>query len=193
MIDRILPKGISLLVRTLRITIEGEPLPERAVVAFWHSRMIAGWWVSRQHALAMVSKSNDGDTLASLLLKWGYILVRGSSNKGGLEALGEAIELVSDGKAKRLIMTPDGSSGPREIFKRGIFIASLELDLPLYFLEITYSSKITLNKSWDRFQIPLPYSKVVIKTHRLDVKDFTNDRQEQTMFLQRLSKPFAEC
>ncbi len=193
MIERIVPKGVSLLVRTLRFKFEGEPLPDRAVVAFWHSRMIAGWWTSKKNALAMVSKSNDGDALASLLLKWDYLLVRGSSKKAGLEALSDAIELVNDGKATRLVMTPDGSRGPREVFKRGIFIAAIELDMPLFFLEITYSSKITLNKSWDWFQIPLPYSKVLIKTHQLNVKDFTNDREEQAMFLQQISKPFAEC
>ena len=193
MIERIIPKGISLLVRTLRFKFEGEPLPERAVVAFWHSRMIAGWWTSRKNALAMVSKSNDGDALASLLSKWDYLLARGSSNNGGLEALSDAIELVNDGKAKRLVMTPDGSRGPREVFKRGIFIASIELDIPLFFLEITYSSKITLNRSWDRFQIPLPYSTVLIKTYQLSVKDFTNDREEQTVFLQEISKVFAQC
>lgn len=185
--SRVLGTGISALIRSLRIEWRGDPLPERAVVAFWHAKMLAGWWVARKHAVALVSRSKDGERLAQILESWKYKLVRGSSGKGGSEALDNAIELVRIGAAKRLAITPDGPRGPREVMKRGAFIAAGELGLPLIFLDITYEHAKVLPKSWDRFEVPYPLSKVIIDPHIIDVSDFPNEKEDQQEYLQKLS------
>lgn len=190
MLNKILPPSLTTLIRTLRFKWIGEPLPEKCVVAFWHSRMIGGWWVSRKNAVALVSQSKDGEYLNRILTKWKYKTVRGSSARSGKEALDEAMEMIRTSDAKRLVITPDGPQGPKEIFKRGAFIAAQELELPLYFLSIEYKGRIRLLKSWDTFQIPFPLSSVVITSHRLDITGFPSDPEEQKSFLEQASFPF---
>jgi lysophospholipid acyltransferase (LPLAT)-like uncharacterized protein len=187
MIKTLLPLGLTALIRSLHFTWIGEPLPEKCIVAFWHSQMIAGWWVSRCNAVALVSKSKDGENLNSILKKWSYQTVRGSSSVSGKEALDEAMEIIRNGEARRLVITPDGPQGPREVFKRGAFIASEELELPLYFLSIKYKKAMVLPKSWDNFQIPYPFSKVVITSHLVDTGSLPTELQEQKEFLERAS------
>jgi hypothetical protein len=186
----LLTSSLSLLAKTLRITGEGEPLPERCVVAFWHSRMIGGWWAARKDALALVSKSSDGEKLSDLLTKWKYKLVRGSSLRDGKEALNEAIEMIKDGEAKRLVITPDGPRGPREEFKRGAFIAAQELAIPLVFLHINYLNKLKLAKSWDRFEIPYPFSQVKINVEHIDISSFPVEVEAQKEWLVEVSEQY---
>jgi lysophospholipid acyltransferase (LPLAT)-like uncharacterized protein len=191
MFDIFLPTGITALVRTLRFRWRGDPLPEKCIVAFWHSRMIGGWWVARNQSVAIVSKSKDGDYLSSVLADWNYLLVRGSSASGGKEALDEAIELLRNNQAKRIVITPDGPRGPKEIFKRGAFVAAKELSLPLYFLDIEYKAAKILHKSWDHFEIPLPLSSVIVTPNRLDISDFPLEIEAQKIFLEQASSRFS--
>ena len=187
MLRKLLPAGVTALIRTLRFQWRGERLPEKCIVAFWHAQMIAGWWVSRNNAVALVSKSKDGENLNSILRKWSYKTARGSSSVSGKEALDEAIEMIRGGEAKRLVITPDGPRGPKEIFKRGAFISANELSLPLYFLSIEYKSALRLSKSWDTFQVPYPFSSVIITSHRVPTDDFPPDPEKQKEFLENIS------
>ena len=171
---RLLPFFATLLARTLRIR-SSEPIPKRAIVMFWHGTMIAGWFALRtQRPIALVSKSKDGAILSSVLSHWGYQLSRGSTKKGGREALEEAIAMLKGGKADTLAITPDGPTGPRHLFKRGAFIAARETELPLVMLAIRYSNRIQL-KSWDRFEIPLPFSRVDIAVTQIPLPDSLDD------------------
>ncbi len=188
--EAILNIGISMLVRTLRLKWHGDALPAHAVITFWHSRMIAGWWVVRHKAVALVSQSKDGSYLSRILSSWGYRLVRGSSGKSGMQALEEAIEIIRSNSADRIIITPDGPRGPSEIFKRGAFIAANQLQRPLFFLEIRYRKAITFTKSWDRFRLPLPFSSVSVTPHLLDASSFPASREEQDAWLKELSQQF---
>jgi lysophospholipid acyltransferase (LPLAT)-like uncharacterized protein len=179
--------GISSLVKTLRYNWHGPALPERAVIAFWHSKMLAGWWLARKNAVALVSKSKDGDHLARILQGWKYELVRGSSSTGGREALDAAIASVREGRTSRLVVTPDGPRGPKEVMKRGVFIAARELEVPLIFLSITYSRAKILRKSWDHFEIPYPLSSVSVIASSLDVSGFPESSEEQKAYLEHIS------
>lgn len=149
--------------------------------------MLAGWYVSKEHAVALVSPSKDGDYLTSVLEKWEYTVVRGSSSKKGMEALEEAIATINNGSSNRIVITPDGPRGPAEVMKRGTFIASKELGLPLMFLRINYRSSYKLTKSWDTFEIPLPFSTVDIHVEELDTSNFPDDKDGQLLFLERVS------
>jgi lysophospholipid acyltransferase (LPLAT)-like uncharacterized protein len=149
--------------------------------------MIAGWYVSKDNAVALVSPSKDGDYLSSILKKWKYKVVRGSSSKKGMEALKEAIALIKDGGSNRIVITPDGPRGPKEVLKRGAFIAAKELGLPLVFLHIKYQSSHKLTKSWDTFEIPFPFSAVDIVAEELDTSNFPDDKDGQRAFLEAVS------
>ena len=183
----LLPIGISALAKTLRIKWTGSPLPDKCIIAFWHSKMIAGWYASKENAIALVSPSKDGDYLTSVLKKWRYAVVRGSSSKKGMEALEEAMAMVSSDSLNRIVITPDGPRGPAEVMKRGAFIAAKELGLPLIFLHINYRSSYKLTKSWDTFEIPLPFSVVDIIAEELDASIFPDDKDGQRAYLEVVS------
>ncbi len=158
--------AIRLLLKTLRIkTVNGESVTKfihekkNFVTAFWHGSMMIGWFIHRNdNAAALVSQSKDGDVLASTLEKWNYHVVRGSSSSGGNDALTIMILLIREGFS--LAITPDGPRGPIYNMKAGAVITAKKSNAPLFLVGIGIKKKIVL-KSWDRFEVPIPFSKVV--------------------------------
>jgi lysophospholipid acyltransferase (LPLAT)-like uncharacterized protein len=191
---RLLPMVATLVARTLRIRIEGE-IPERAVIIFWHGKMFAGWFAAakgtkhkKPRPVALVSPSKDGDILSSVLHRWGYKVERGSSSRSGLEALQRAMARVKAEECDRVVITPDGPRGPIHRLKRGAFLAAQELELPVYFLRIHYRRAKVLGKSWDKFEIPLPFSGVHIMAEVISLKDYPEPIDQQHDWLNRLTK-----
>ena len=146
----------------------------------------------RRKPVALVSRSKDGGYLATVLASWGYQLARGSSKKQGMEALLEAIDRIRTGDANTLVMTPDGPRGPYHEFKRGAFIAARELQLPIYMLSIEYHSPITFVKSWDRFELPRPFSRVTMSLQAIDIAEFPNTIDDQRLWLDTLAHSFRD-
>ena len=194
MIERLLPIAASLLAGSLRLRWQGEPLPGRSVVMFWHGKMFAGWYsVRKRKPIALVSRSKDGQLLSNVLAHWKYKLALGSSGKKGMEALTEAIERLNSGEANTFVITPDGPRGPHHQFKRGAFLAAGELGLPLLMLRIRYDSAIRLSRSWDKFEVPLPFSRVSIEVKRVDMQDMPlHDIDLQRAWLEGASKLYSE-
>lgn len=154
-----MPFMLRLLTITLRIKFHDKPdLSNDSAFVFWHSKMLAGWWIFRdKNYAALVSQSKDGEILSNLLHKWNYKVVRGSSSKGGKEAVKEIINYVKSGTSA--VITPDGPRGPAKVIKNGVLVISKECGIPVIPVKITYSHKIILSNSWDKFEIPLPFTK----------------------------------
>lgn len=158
--------AIRFLLITLRIkVINGEAISNLArekknfVAAFWHGSMMIGWFLHRSgNAAALVSQSKDGDVLAAILEKWNYNVVRGSSSTGGSDALTAMIFLMREDYS--LVITPDGPRGPICKMKAGAVITAKRSNVPFFLVGIGIKNKIIL-KSWDRFEVPKPFSKVV--------------------------------
>jgi len=130
------------------------------VFAFWHGTMLIPWYIQRDsNFAALVSQSKDGDLLANILNKWKYDVARGSSHKGGKEAL----EILLN-KAElnfSLSITPDGPTGPPRIMKAGAVIAAQRSSIPLVLCGVGNERKYAL-KSWDKFEIPKFFSRVQV-------------------------------
>jgi lysophospholipid acyltransferase (LPLAT)-like uncharacterized protein len=143
----------------LRLQIVNKPIDtSNKIFIFWHSKMLIGWWLfKKENYLALVSKSKDGDILTRLLYNWKYNVIRGSSSKGGKDALEQIINDISNGNS--VVITPDGPRGPAREIKNGALIISNKTGYPIIPVKINYSRKKILNKSWDKFEIPLPFSK----------------------------------
>lgn len=158
MIKKLLTPLLDLLIMTLRIECSGFPDEHnRSVYIFWHSKMLVGWWLFKnKNFTALVSQSKDGEILSNVLKSWGYKVLRGSSSKGGKEALDE---LIDSAKQNSVVLTPDGPRGPAEIIKNGALIISNKSSIPVVPVRIIYKSKKILSKSWDKFEIPYPFSK----------------------------------
>lgn len=158
--DKLSIQLIRLLSSTWRIKPEGDMPQKPSVIAFWHGYMLPVWkYFSGYSPSALVSQSKDGRLLSNLLSRWGYKVVRGSSSKGGKEALESLVNLLD----KNLVLiTPDGPRGPACRFKAGAVVASQKAGVPLYLCSVHIGRSKILRRSWDSFRIPLPFTKITI-------------------------------
>lgn len=167
---------LYLLSYTWRIDTLGnmDKLPK--VIAFWHGSMLPVWFFFRKEVnkVAVVSKSKDGQILSDYLTLLGYKLVRGSSSNSGKEVIEQAVSLAKENK---ILITPDGPRGPREVMKVGAVIIANRASVPLQLCSVKCKNSIRLN-SWDKFQIPLPFSKVVLKFSEIVEIEDISDRKE---------------
>ena len=104
----------------------------------------------------MVSASRDGGFLAAILERFGVQPVRGSSSRRGPQALLELTTWAERGYD--LAITPDGPRGPCYVIQRGVMSLAQVTGLPIIPFSYNLQWKIRPN-SWDRFQIPVPFSR----------------------------------
>ena len=163
----------GLLFSTCRIKISGD-VPDKGksnVIAFWHGKMLVGWRVAKKltaNLRAVVSPSRDGQILTDYLGKIGLDTIRGSSDKSPKELLKEIESYLEAGTS--IAITPDGPRGPIHEAKPGAVVAAVRSDAELYGLEITMSKSKELG-SWDKFEIPLPFSTIEVKVKRIELEN----------------------
>jgi lysophospholipid acyltransferase (LPLAT)-like uncharacterized protein len=148
-----------------RLTREKHPF----VLIFWHGDMLMGWYFHRNRGYSsLVSMSRDGDLLAEILRRWKYRVIRGSSSRGGQEARAQMESLVREGHV--LVVTPDGPRGPRYEMKMGALRTAQKTGVPVVSVsfEVTGSYR---TDSWDRFIVPAPFSKILVKYHSPEIID----------------------
>ncbi|MBC7659071.1 MAG: lysophospholipid acyltransferase family protein [Chitinophagaceae bacterium] len=136
--------------------------PKKAfVIASWHQNCFAGILAHAGQGIALlVSRSLDGEIVSRLANSIGLTAIRGSSRKGGREALAILVERTHDGL--RSAITIDGPKGPIFEIKRGVFCISAETGAPILPMVAVGARYWTLHKSWDKFRIPKPFSKVAV-------------------------------
>lgn len=166
--------------RTIRWTIEGEeealeawPSQTGVILAAWHSGIMllpSGWnnvvkrWPNQKTQTAMmVSLSPDGQTMARAIQLLGLHAIRGSStnklkksDKGGMRALAGAMRLLRNNGL--LCMTPDGPRGPNRTVQEGPIYISQRSGAPIIPMAVVSTPHRKMN-SWDRFRVPLPFSR----------------------------------
>ncbi len=131
---------------------------KNTIIAFWHSSMLYPWYFHRgRKFMGLTSQSKDGEILARVLRRWGYQTARGSSHKGGKVALEMMVDYAK--YEGGVCITPDGPTGPVNKFKPGAVVAAKKSSAPLVMVGVGYGNAIRL-KSWDRFYVPKPFSKV---------------------------------
>lgn len=130
------------------------------IYVLWHGRVLLPIYVHRyQDITSMVSLHADGEMIAQSVQRIGYQTVRGSSTRGGKEAFHNMVDVLNRGGIGAMI--PDGPQGPRHYLKPGtVYLAQ---QTGAYLLPITFSAKRKVQfNSWDRFVLPLPFSKSVV-------------------------------
>ena len=133
---------------------------EKYIFCLWHGRMLIPIFVQRgRDIVAMVSQHVDGEIIARTVEKLGYHTIRGSSTRGGGQALREMVLAMRNGAQGA--MMPDGPRGPRCDFKVGTFLLAQMTNA--YLVPMTHAAeKAWVFNSWDRFTVAKPFSKVVI-------------------------------
>lgn len=138
--------------------------PGAGLYCIWHNRLALCMVVyysyirkrNRSKGLAvMVSASKDGALLSSVLECYGVQPVRGSSSRRGHQALRELTTWSK--RDYDLAITPDGPRGPCYVVQDGVIALAQLTAKPIVPVSYHLGWKIRL-KSWDRFQIPLPFS-----------------------------------
>jgi len=150
---------------TLRITDENrQPVTERnaagkpTVMCLWHNELFTLIHVKREFKLMTIaSKSKDGEYIAGVLEHLGFAVARGSSSRGGAGALLASARLMRKGYSPAI--TVDGPRGPRHKVKDGVLYLAHTTKTPIVAARAVCDRVIRFN-SWDRFEIPLPFSTV---------------------------------
>ena len=124
-----------------------------------------------------MSASKDGALLAAVLGKFGVEQVRGSSSRRGPQAF---LELTTRGEmGYDLAVTPDGPKGPRYRVQGGVISLAQVTGFPIIAVTCNTYRKVCL-KSWDGFQIPLPFSRceLILKKPLLVPRSAEADERE---------------
>ncbi len=161
---------IQVISFSLRIKVKDQSgildqRPSGALIwAFWHNRILVTPWLYRKHlsdrnGAVLTSASRDGAVLAETMRNFGVSSVRGSSSRRGGQAMVELVKWIRDGRD--VVIIPDGPRGPSYQLQPGIIKLAQKTGAAIFPILVDYQSYWQL-KSWDRFRIPKPFSKVLI-------------------------------
>ena len=140
--------------------IESNPA-KTFVYSVWHNNLVATILGHIGQPFTMViSESKDGELVAVTCEKFGYKPSRGSSTRGGKKAL---LEIIKNVKAGRFgAMAVDGPKGPVYEVKPGVVEIARQCGCPILPTSSYASSMWVFEKSWDKFRLPKPFSKIVL-------------------------------
>ena len=206
----IIPPLAALLIRALGMTlryedvfppdavnpIPGDAIPGPTVYAFWHRSLLACAHRFRNKDIAiLISQSFDGELIARTVELLGFKAIRGSSSRGGAAGLRGMAEAYAAGH--RCAITADGPRGPAQIAKPGTAQLAQLVSAPW----VGAFNAIPLNawelKTWDRFLIPKPFSKVLltfphhVPTHAPDLQFAIQQSLDESVLMGSHAKPPA--
>jgi lysophospholipid acyltransferase (LPLAT)-like uncharacterized protein len=159
---------IRIVGATVRFSVEGfEHLQEAAgagrlpIYTCWHDRVfLATYFFRRRRIVVMTSQSFDGEYIARFIQRFGFGATRGSSTRGGVGALVEMVRLVRAGCPAGFLI--DGPRGPRHEAKMGAVLLAKKTGQPVLPFSVN-AARFWEVKSWDRFQIPKPFTRAFVR------------------------------
>ena len=154
-----------LWLSTLRVHVVAHPDLALAgarpwVLAFWHgTQMPLLAWRGRRHTVVLVSLSSDGALQTRALKMLGLLVVRGSSSRGGAGGLAALVRAMKRNGADAAFAV-DGPRGPYRAVKGGAILAARATGGVVVPARGGVHRGITLRRTWDRFALALPFSRV---------------------------------
>lgn len=195
---------ISLWTRSVRIHFVNRETPDRLqaegrnfIYAFWHGRQFLLFHHHRKSGLVIpASESRDGEIQAGILKRFGFEVVRGSSKRKGDRALIGLVDGLRKGKC--IALAVDGPRGPVYEVKPGVAYLAGKLDKVI--VPVTAGAKRfwTLEKIWDKYLLPAPFTKGVIVYGRpvvvkgISEEELESKRRELSDELNRVMKQADE-
>ena len=157
---------INLLGFTWRVRVAGQvdlypgrEKTEKRIYCFWHNRLLGlAYTQKKKNVGIMISSHFDGEIVARIVSRMGYHPLRGSSTKGGAVGL---LSMLKNDEVWHLAITVDGPRGPKGVVKPGVIYLASKSGLPVVPISCNSSKKWVLS-SWDRFEIPRPFARVVV-------------------------------
>ena len=130
------------------------------IMAFWHGRILPSTYFFQRRGIVVITSENfDGEWIAGIIERFGYGTARGSTSRGAVKAL---VQLKRDMAAgKPAAFTLDGPRGPARVAQPGAIWLAKATGNPIVPFHIEARRHWTL-RSWDRTQIPKPFSDLAI-------------------------------
>jgi lysophospholipid acyltransferase (LPLAT)-like uncharacterized protein len=136
-------------------------LGRRYLYAFWHENLLLpAYHYARPDIAILISRHADGELIAEACRHLGFGLVRGSTTRGGVEAVRQ---MLRRGQTGHLAITPDGPRGPRRRVQAGLIYLAARTGLPIVPAGMAFRRPWRL-RTWDRFALPRPWSRATCVT-----------------------------
>lgn len=195
---------ISLWSRSVRPCFVNQEIPLRLkedgknfIYAFWHGRQFLLFHNHRNSGVVIpASESRDGEIQAGILTRFGFDVVRGSSKRKGDRALLGLVDGLR--KGKDIALAVDGPRGPVFEVKQGVTYLAGKLNKPIVPVITSAKRYWILEKIWDKYLMPFPFTKGVIVygepivVHDISEGELESKRQELTNALNRVMKEADE-
>ena len=189
---------IAIVGRTLRWEVEGADNLKTAsrdgslpIYTFWHNRIFLGTYFFRNRRIVvMTSQSFDGEYIARFIQRFGYGAVRGSSTRGGVGAIVKMVRLARAGCHTGFSI--DGPKGPRYVAKMGAVLLAKKTGNPILPFSLVAKRYLTI-RSWDRLQIPLPFTRALVSIAPPIYVPKDADEEELQAKRDELQKALDEC
>ena len=163
---------VKIWLKTLRYYSSGDLIDQQGVILFLHGHQLGLLLHKPPHPLITpISLSRDGDLQVEIMRRLGIESVRGSRSKGAVSALKSLIKHSHQGKT--LLIALDGSRGPYGVPQPGGLFVAYRTQKPVWFCYIDHFKGIRL-KTWDRFILPYPFSRVCVHTKKLDLHSMSS-------------------
>jgi lysophospholipid acyltransferase (LPLAT)-like uncharacterized protein len=183
LVSSIVSTFITIVGRTLHVTFSWEEGSIGSmknvypgIYPFWHRCVLGATWIFRDRNFAVLtSKSRDGEFIARVIQRFGFVPIRGSSSRGGQRGLLEMRSFVEKGGGAAF--TIDGPRGPRFVAKKGPVLLARTTGVPITAFYVAMEKAWVL-KTWDAMVIPKPFSRAFIRVaQKIFVPSHANDEQ----------------
>ena len=159
---------LELVGATSRIVWENRRVRDRLeaegrgiIYAFWHGRQVFLVYLHRGDRLhALISRSGDGEIIARVCRAFGLLTIRGSSSRGGADAVREILTALEAGD--RVSITPDGPRGPLRQVQPGILLVAQKTGRPIVPVAYGARRRWVFKGSWDEFIVPKPFNRIAM-------------------------------
>ncbi len=150
------------MIRSLGVTWRVEiRWPDKILPGFYmfpHGQILLATWTHRGKGYPiLIGTHRDGELIAAIAQRFGYVPIRGSSTRGGSRA---ALEILRKWRGTPVAITPDGPRGPRGSVKPGLVQLAGIAGVPLVPMSFVAHRKKQFD-SWDRFTLPGPFARIL--------------------------------
>ena len=185
------PTIIFILMRLLWITYRkkyhfiDKSIKGQRIAVSWHGELMLSPQIYRvlekkYPTSAIISRHFDGELITKVLGFFNISPLRGSTSSGAKHVLINSLKAI---KAKdTILITPDGPRGPRHSMSDGAVALALKSKLPIMIINYIPSSYWQL-KSWDKFIIPKPFSRVNIYHQIININNMQKDEAKKHLQL----------
>jgi lysophospholipid acyltransferase (LPLAT)-like uncharacterized protein len=159
---------IHLIIKSCKFRITGfevvEELREKSIpiiYAYWHRHIfVTIYRFKKTGARPLISLSEDGELVSQIAVEFGMNPVRGSSSRGGARAFLALVNTIKEDNSEVLI-TADGPKGPPRQIKDGTIRLAQKTNAAIVPIGWHASREKVFPRTWDKFKIPLPFSKII--------------------------------